>query len=279
MKVLESTYAKGFIRMANDGWLQGWHERNGGNLSYRIKPEEIEAVKEDLDTDREWTDIGTTVPDLAGEFFLITGTTKYFRNISVDPADSLGIIEIDSKGEKYRVRWGFVNGGRPTSELLSHLMNHEVKKKVTQGRHRVIYHAHTPNIIALTFVLPLKDEIFTRELWEMATECPVVFPDGIGVIPWMVPGGRDIAVATSELMKKYDVAIWAHHGMFCSGEDFDSTFGLMHTVEKAAEILVKVLSITPIKLQTITPDNFRELAEAFKLQLPEKFLYKQNEEN
>jgi len=279
MKVLESTYAKGFIRMANDGWLQGWHERNGGNLSYRIKPEEIEAVKEDLDTDREWTDIGTTVPDLAGEFFLITGTTKYFRNISVDPADSLGIIELDSKGEKYRVRWGFVNGGRPTSELPSHLMNHEVKKKVTQGRHRVIYHAHTPNIIALTFVLPLKDEIFTRELWEMATECPVVFPDGIGVIPWMVPGGRDIAVATSELMKKYDVAIWAHHGMFCSGEDFDSTFGLMHTVEKAAEILVKVLSITPIKLQTITPDNFRELAEAFKLQLPEKFLYKQNEEN
>lgn len=279
MKVLESTFAKCFIRMANDGWLQGWHERNGGNLSYRIKPEEIEAVKEDLDTDREWTDIGTTVPDLAGEFFLITGTTKYFRNISVDPADSLGIIEIDSKGEKYRVRWGFVNGGRPTSELPSHLMNHEVKKKVTQGRHRVIYHAHTPNIIALTFVLPLKDEIFTRELWEMATECPVVFPDGIGVIPWMVPGGRDIAVATSELMKKYDVAIWAHHGMFCSGEDFDSTFGLMHTVEKAAEILVKVLSITPIKLQTITPDNFRELAEAFKLQLPEKFLYKQNEEN
>ena len=34
--------------------------------------------------------------------------------------------------------------------------------------------------------------------------------------------------------KKYDAAIWAHHGMFCSGEDFDLTFGLMHTVEKSA---------------------------------------------
>ena len=22
---------KGFIRMCNDGWLQGWHERNGGS--------------------------------------------------------------------------------------------------------------------------------------------------------------------------------------------------------------------------------------------------------
>jgi rhamnulose-1-phosphate aldolase len=152
-------------------------------------------------------------------------------------------------------------------------MNHEVKMFASGGKHRVIYHAHTTNIIALTFVLPLKDEIFTRELWEMATECPVVFPDGVGVVPWMVPGGRDIAVATSELMKKYDVAIWAHHGMFCSGEDFDITFGLMHTVEKSAEILVKMLSIRPDKIQTITAENFRDLAKDFKVELPEKFLY------
>ena len=32
---------KGFIRMCNDGWLQGWHERNGGNLTYRMKEEEV----------------------------------------------------------------------------------------------------------------------------------------------------------------------------------------------------------------------------------------------
>ena len=71
------------------------------------------------------------------------------------------------------------------------LMNHEVKKGVTNGAHRVIYHAHTTNVIALTFVLPLEDKVFTRELWEMATECPVVFPSGIGVVGWMVPGGRE----------------------------------------------------------------------------------------
>jgi rhamnulose-1-phosphate aldolase len=152
-------------------------------------------------------------------------------------------------------------------------MNHEVKKEVTNGKHRVIYHAHPTNVIALTFVLPLEDKVFTRELWEMATECPVVFPDGVGVVGWMVPGGRDIAVATSELMKKYDVAVWAHHGLFASGEDFDLTFGLMHTVEKSAEILVKVLSIRPDKLQTITPQNFKDLAKDFKVTLPEEFLY------
>ena len=89
----------------------------------------------------------------------------------------------------------------------------------------------------------------------------------------MVPGGKDIAVATSELMKEYDVAIWAHHGIFCSGSDFDITFGLAHTIEKSAEILVKMLSMSSKKLQTIQTDELRSLADAFHVTLPEKFLY------
>ncbi len=88
----------------------------------------------------------------------------------------------------------------------------------------------------------------------------------------MVPGGKEIAVATSRLMEDYDVAIWAHHGMFAAGEDFDLTFGLMHTVEKSAEILVKTLSMTGTKRQTITTDNLRQLAKDFGVTLPEKFL-------
>lgn len=273
MKITDAAFVQGFIRMCNDGWEQGWHERNGGNLSYRIKDEEIAQIRDALDFTGAWLPIGTTVPALAGEFFLVTGSGRYFRNVILDPEDSICIIELDDKGENYRICWGLVNGGRPTSELPSHLMNHEVKKRVTGGAHRVIYHAHTTNVIALTFVLPLEDEVFTRELWEMATECPVVFPSGIGVVPWMVPGGRDIAVETSRLMEQYDAAIWAHHGMFCSGADFDLTFGLMHTIEKSAEILVKTLSMSPTKLQTISPQNFRDLAVDFKVTLPERFLY------
>ncbi|MCD7807514.1 MAG: rhamnulose-1-phosphate aldolase, partial [Lachnospiraceae bacterium] len=208
-----------------------------------------------------------------GEYFLVTGSGKFFRNVPVDPEACLCIIELDEAGENYRIRWGLVEGGRPTSELPSHLMNHEVKKKTTNGQHRVIYHAHPTNTIALTFVLPLTDEVFTRELWEMATECPVVFPEGVGVIGWMVPGGEAIGIETAKKMQEYNVAIWAHHGVFCSGTTFDETFGLMHTVEKSAEILCKVLAMTPNKLNTIQPDEFRQLAKDFHVELPEKFLY------
>ena len=272
MRVLDSEFAKGFCRMCVDGFYQGWHERNGGNLSYRIKDEEIASVKEDLKEDGEWKEIGTTVPDLAGEFFMVTGSGKYFRNVEIDPAANVCIIKVDEKGEKYQIQWGLVNGGRPTSELPSHLMNLEVCKK-RNADIRVVYHCHPANTIALTFVLPLDGDVFTREIWEMATECPVVFPAGIGVVPWMVPGGREIAVATSEIMKTKDVAIWAHHGMFACGTDFDITFGLMHTVEKAAEVLVKVMSMTNKKRQTIEPDDFRALNEPFGIKVNEDCLY------
>ena len=84
--------------------------------------------------------------------------------------------------------------------LPTHLMNHEVKKKLTNGRHRVIYHAHTTNTIALTFVLPLDDKVFTRELWESATECPVVFPDGVGAVSY--------THLTPELKKAGNKLVW-----------------------------------------------------------------------
>ena len=52
--VLEAPFVKGYVKMANEGYERCWHERNGGNLSYRIKPEEIESVKALLDFSKEF---------------------------------------------------------------------------------------------------------------------------------------------------------------------------------------------------------------------------------
>ena len=248
--------------------LAGLEEAVG---EYEDFKDELEVLKDYMESG-EWKEIGTTVTDLAGEYFMVTGSGKYFRNVEIDPAANICIIKVDDKGENYQIQWGLVNGGRPTSELPSHLMNLEVCKK-RNAEIRVVYHCHPANTIALTYVLPLDGKVFTREIWEMATECPVVFPDGIGVVPWMVPGGKEIAVATSEIMKKQDVAIWAHHGMFACGTDFDIAFGLMHTVEKAAEVLVKVMSMTNKKRQTIEPDDFRALNGPFGIKVNEECLY------
>lgn len=271
MVITEMKFVQNFMKMTNDAWLKGWHERNGGNITYRLTKEEVEDIKGLIDESGKYTSIGVKVPNLANEYFLVTGSGKFIRNVAINLEENVGIVKVDESGENYKVVWGLINGAKPTSELPSHLMSHSVKYDQTSGKHRVIMHSHATNIIALTFVLPLDGAVFTRELWEMATECPVVFPSGIGIVPWMVPGGAEIAEATSELMKKHDIVVWAHHGVFCSGEDLDLTFGLMDTVEKSAEILVKVLSMGG-KKQTITSDNFRDLARDFNVTISEEYL-------
>ena len=273
MGMLDISIVKKYIRMADDGWHQGWHERNGGNLTYRLTDAEVAEMTPFFDeTPRPWVNMGVTGENLAGSYFLSTGSGKFLRNVITDPEDSICVVEINDKGDSYRIRWGLVNGGKPTSEFPSHYMNHCVRARATNGEHRVIYHAHPANIIAMTFVLPLTDRDFSRALWKSATECPVVFPGGVGVVPWMVPGGADIALATCKKMEEFDAAVWAHHGLFASGPDFDITFGLMHTIEKAAQIWVLQKSTGLPELQTIQDDELRAIARDFNVQLREDFL-------
>ncbi len=272
MSILDVKVIQDYIRMCNDGWLQGWHERNGGNLTYRMKPEEVEECRPYFQKPGPWIDMGVSGINLAGEYFITTGSGKFFRNVILDPEHSIGIVEINDRADSWRIVWGLEGNAKPTSEFPSHFMNHSVRSKVTNGKCRVIYHAHPPNLIAMTYILPLSAREFTRALWKSATECPVVFPDGVGVVPWMVPGGTEIARATSQVMEKYDVAVWAHHGLFCSGPDFDTTFGLMHTVEKSAQIYNLVMSSGQGRVrQTITDDNLRAIAEEFGVTLNEEF--------
>ena len=274
MKLTDLPIIQDYIRMCSDGWEQGWHERNGGNLTYRMKPEEAAACRPFFrETPGEWVPMGVQADNLRGEYFIATGSGKYFRNVPLCPEDNICILEINEGGDAWRIVWGLEHGGRPTSEFPSHLLNHSVRKAATDGEYRVIYHAHPANLIALTYVLPLTARDFTRTLWQSATECPVVFPGGVGVVPWMVPGGAEIAKATSELMKEFDAAVWAHHGLFVSGPDFDTTFGLMHTIEKAAQIAVLALSAGQGKIrQTISDDALRAIAKDFGVTLREEFL-------
>lgn len=265
MAIEDIKVIQNFIRMCNDGWLQGWHERNGGNLTYRMTIEEVEACRPYFH-DGEMIMMSVSDETLANEYFITTGSGKYMRNVILNPSDNIGIVHINEKGDGYRIVWG-LNNAKPTSEFFSHYLNHCVRYKIN-NENRVIYHAHPANITALTYHLDLTDKAFTKALWTSETECPVVFPQGVGVVEWMVPGGADIAYATSEKMKEYPAVVWAYHGLFVCGKDFDEAFGLMHTIEKAAQIY-NLASINGIR-HTITDENLRAIAKAFNVELNEK---------
>ncbi|TCV96917.1 rhamnulose-1-phosphate aldolase [Biostraticola tofi] len=260
--ILTSWFVQGMVKATTDMWLKGWDERNGGNVSLRLTPEDVAPYRADFALQPRTEKLSEPVPDLADTWFLVTGSGKFFRNVQLSPADNLALLRVNAAGDAYSIFWGLGAGGLPTSELATHFQSHAVRKQVTHGADRVIMHCHATNLIALSFVLDLDTDHFTRELWEGSTECLVVFPDGVGIIPWMVPGTDGIGNATSEKMHHHSLVLWPFHGIFASGPSLDDAFGLIDTAEKSAEIMVKVRSMGG-KRQTISRDELIALGKRF----------------
>ena len=135
---------------------------------------------------------------------------------------------------------------------------------------RIVMHCHPANLLAMTYVHDLDSRSFTRTLWQMCSECVVVFPEGVNVLPWMLCGTNEIGEATAEQMGTARLVVWSQHGIYGAGKDLDETFGLIETAEKAAEIYMKIAHL-PLK-NTITDEQLHLMEERFGVKAREGFL-------
>lgn len=258
--IIEAPFVKEMVDVTSNLYRLGWDERNGGNVSYLL---DEEVVQEYLDP----ANILRTIPmdfdgtALAGKYFIVTGSGKYFKNVIQDPANNLGLIRVSEDGHGVELLWGYTDGGVPTSELPAHLMSHIARLEV-DPENRIVMHCHASHLLAMTFTHELTAKAITRTLWEMCTECMVVFPEGIQVLPWLIPGSNEIGQATAEKMKEARLVLWSFHGVYSAGRTMDETFGLIETAEKAAQIYTYVQAQGGVR-QTITDENFIDLAKQF----------------
>lgn len=256
-----SWFVSEMVRVTTDMWRRGWDERNGGNVSLRLLASDVEPYLPAWTKTRIWP-LTQPVTGLDGEYFLLTGTGAHFRNVERAPEENLGVVRVLPGGNAVEILWGFGENGGPTSETPAHLSSHFACQKPQSRLKRVVMHCHATNIIALSYVLELTSANITRALWEASTECLVVFPDGVGVMDWMVPGTDSIGDATAALLADHPMAVWPYHGVFATGHDLGEAFGLIETAEKAGEVLVKVISMGGPR-QTISTANLLALAQRF----------------
>ncbi len=249
-------------------YRMGWDERNGGNISYMLEENDV-AEYLDLSKVIRTISLGFDATSIIGKIFIVTGTGKYFKNVDGDPETNLGIVRIAADGQTAELLWGYSDGGKFTSEFPAHLMSHMARLKVDPDN-RVVMHCHPGKLLAMTYVHNLDEKAFTRTLWQMCTECIVVFPDGVNVLPWMLCGTNEIGIATAEKMATARLVVWSQHGIYGAGKDLDETFGLIETAEKAAEIYMAIAHL-PLK-NTITDDQMWLLADHFKITPREGYL-------
>ncbi len=246
----------------------GWDERNGGNISFLLDEAEVGEYL-DLNAVKRTIPLGFDATPLIGKIFIVTGTGKYFKNVDADPETNLGIVRIAPDGQTAELLWGYQDGGKFTSEFPAHLMSHMARLSVDPGN-RVVMHCHPTYTLAMNYVHELDEKKFTHTLWEMCTECIVVFPDGVGVLPWMLCGTNSIGEATAEKMKEFRLVVWGMHGIYGAGKTMDETFGLIETVEKAAQIYM-LTSHLP-RVNTITDAQMWLLADRFEITPREGYL-------
>jgi len=266
--ILDAPFITEMSRTAANMYRLGWHERNAGNISVLLDEKELGEYLNLENVVRE-IPLALSAPALAGRIFLVTGTGKYFKNVEHDPARNLGIVRISKDGSSACLLWGFTDGGKFTSEFSTHLLCHEARLSVNPA-HRVITHCHPTYLIAMNYIHSLDEKESSRTLWRMCIEAILIFPEGIGVLPWMLCGTNEIGIATAQKMKEFKIVQWAMHGVFGTGKDLDEAFGLIETAEKSAEVFIKTAG-KPI-LNTLTDPQIKALADLWNVKVREEWL-------
>ena len=266
--ILTAPWMVEMIHTATNMYNHGWDERNGGNISLLLDEAEIDEYL-NVENVLRTIPTGFSAPELDNRYFLVTGTGKYFKNVQYAPAANLGVVRLKDGGTVAELLWGYTDGGKFTSEFPAHMMSHAARLKVDPENH-VVMHCHPTNLLAMTYVHDLDDRAFTRTLWQMCTECIVVFPDGVNVLPWMLCGTNEIGKATAKKMQTSRLVVWAQHGIYGAGKSLDETFGLIETAEKAAEIYMKIAHLP--RKNTISDEAMRSLEKHFGVKARDGYL-------
>lgn len=254
---------KEFLDIIDNMYRLGWDERNGGNVSVLLDPEDVATYLNGGKT------VIRNIPlpmeadaSLVGRVFIFTGTGRYFRDTKANPGPNCGVLRIAEDRKTAEVLWGFENNGRFTSEIYAHLMCHATRLKIDPSHH-VVMHTHPTNLLVMSHNHELDEKSFTVDLWRTMTECIVVFPEGVGVLPWMLCGTNEIGMATAEKMKEYRVVVWSLHGVYGCGDTINEAFGLIETVEKGAQLYLGIQQGKEIN--TITDSQLKDVAQLFKV--------------
>ncbi len=157
-------------------------------------------------------DLPAKVPALAGGWLVITGTGRRLRDVARLPGQTLCVLRFLPGGEQAEL-FAADPAMRPTIEFNSHIAVHNYHVALSRLDFHAVVHAQPLSITYLSHRPEYGDtKSMTLRLirWEPETIC--VFPEGIGVVPFQVPGSHAQMEGTLELMKTHRLVIWQCHG-------------------------------------------------------------------
>lgn len=242
-------------------WQNGWAERNGGNITVNVT-ELMDDELQGLPPISRVIPIGKTLKNLRGKYFYAKGTGKRMRDLARNPMENGSIIRICDDLSSYVIIAD--EPVLPTSELPSHLALQDYL--IGSGSsYKATMHTHPIELVAMSHIPRFLDaEVLTRTLWSMIPETLAFAPLGIGVVPYAMPGSIQLADATLELVKRYDVVLWEKHGTVAVGKDIMDAFDQTDVLCKAAKIYLAART-AGCEPEGMTDKAMKEVQDVFHL--------------
>jgi rhamnulose-1-phosphate aldolase len=161
-----------------------------------------------------------SVPELAGATFIVTGSGRPLRDVLDDPEGNLGCLVVQGGGRKARLHTSRSRRfTRLTSEFHSHLAVHQDRLAHGPTTLHAVLHAQPPYLTYLSHIAAYQSESYlNRRLLRWEPETIVQMPEGLAVVPFLIPGSAELVEPTREALTQHQLALWSRHGVMARSD-------------------------------------------------------------
>lgn len=240
-------------------------EGAAGNISvcmhWQIEPRSRFPVMEEIE-------LPQPVPELAGATFLVTGSGRRLREIIDDPTANIACIVVNEAGKTGKLYTSYHRRfERVTSEFNSHLAVHYDQILSTGSNFHAVIHAQPVHLTYLSHIPRYQDEQYLNtHLLRWQPETIINLPEGIGFIPFRIPGSPELMAGNVSALQTHRVVVWAKHGVMARSDiSIKRAADRIEYAETSAKYEYLNLSAGEIG-EGITVEEIRTLCKTFNVQ-------------
>ena len=247
-------------RLSDTGAAEG----AAGNLSICFRePLDITACFPSM----QIVELPVPAPELAGATLIVTGSGRRLRDIIDAPTANLACIIVEAGGRMGKM---FTSPDcefkRVTSEFNSHLAVHHDQMRSRAIRLHTVLHGQPLYLTYLSHLVDYQDEQYLNcHLLRWQPETILNFPEGIGALPFMLPGSAQLTIETMLALREHRIVIWSGHGVMSRSDD--SIFHALDLLEYAeAAAHYEYLNLTAGKQsEGLSPEHIRAISESWNV--------------
>ena len=207
------------------------------------------------------------VPALAGATFLVSGSGRRLREIIDDPIANIACLVVEDGGryaKMYTSHHRYFD--RLTSEFNSHLAVHYDQILASDTNFHAVIHAQPLHLTFLSHIPRYQDEQYLNtHLLRWQPETIINLPEGIGFIPFNVPGSPELMAGNVASLRDHRIVIWAKHGVMARSDvSIKRAADRIEYAETAAKH--EYLNLTSGELgEGLSPEEIRAICAAFNV--------------